>query len=327
MHMLWTAVMESLKAGQPVQTVTSVRGENVGQWALYAKDGGLLAGEDLGANGADGLAVSGNVSLFRQWLWPRPGLVIFGGGHVAVPTARLGALLGFEVVVVDDRHEFANAQRFPDAKALALPYEQAFARLAINPRHYLVIVTRGHVHDNICLEKALETDAAYIGVIGSRKKAEETRVWLAARGFSAAAIDRVFSPIGLDIGARTPEEIAVSILAEIIREKSSRPASSGIEEIAQALAAKPVENWALITIVAAQGSTPQGAGARMLLKANGETVGTVGGGLIENMALTAAREVMATGIPRLVEFSLDSSLAAETGMICGGKLQAFIEVK
>lgn len=326
MKNLWSAVSQSLKSGQPVLLATEVAGDCPGRSGLYGEEGNLLAGEDIGQREKDGLITAGATTLFQQWLWPRPGLVIFGGGHVAVPVAQIGTLLGFEVTVCDDRKEFANSLRFPQAQILAMDYEEAFDHLSLNSRHYIVIVTRGHIHDRACLVRALGTDAAYIGVIGSPKKARETTAWLREQSFPLSQVQRVFSPIGLDINARTPAEIAVSILGEIIREKSSRPAPANIEEIAEALGTKADrKTWSLITIVSAQGSTPQGTGARMLVKTGGHTIGTVGGGLAEKMAMDAALQVMDTRVPRLLEFKLDNTVAAQEGMVCGGKMTIFIQ--
>jgi xanthine dehydrogenase accessory factor len=322
---LWSAVLNSLNSGQPVMLATEVKGQFPGSTGLYSKEGALLAGKGIGQPEKEGLISVGDTVLFQQWLWPRPGLVIFGGGHVAVPVAKIGAMLGFEVTVCDDRQEFANSQRFPQAKVLAMPYDQAFDTLALNSRHYVVIVTRGHYHDRTCLVRALDTDAAYIGVIGSPKKARETTAWLLEQGYPQSQVQRVFSPIGLDINARTPEEIAVSIMAEIIREKSSRPAPANIEEIAATLGNKAENESCLITVVFAQGSTPQGAGARMVLQADGQTVGTIGGGLVEKVALDEAREALRTKSSRLLEYNLDNTIAAREGMICGGRMSIFIQ--
>lgn len=322
---IWSAIFNSLKSGQPVMLATVLKGECPGDTGLYSKGGILLAGKDIGQSEDTGLISVGETTLFQQWLWPRPGLVIFGGGHVALPVAKIGHLLDFEVTVCDDRKEFANSQRFPQARVLAMPYDQAFDQLALNSSHYVVIVTRGHNHDRACMVKALDTEAAYIGVIGSPKKARETISWLQDQGYSHSQVQRIFSPIGLDINAKTPEEIAVSILGEIIREKSNRPAPANIEEIAEALGSKAETKSCLITVVSSQGSTPQGAGARMLLLADGNTIGTIGGGLVEKMALDEALQIMSTQAPRLLEYNLDNTLAAQEGMICGGRMTVFIQ--
>ncbi len=145
-------------------------------------------------------------------------LFIFGAGHVAQPTAHLAAMTGFAVVVVDDRREFADAARFPDAAAVHLVsgFDGAFQDLDVDRDSYIVIVTRGHLHDKVVLAQALKTPAAYIGMIGSRRKRDTIYKSLRQEGYTEADIARVHSPVGLSIGADTPQEIGVSIVAELI---------------------------------------------------------------------------------------------------------------
>lgn len=149
-----------------------------------------------------------------------PGTVfLFGAGHVSRPVAELAALVDFQVVVLDDRAEFANQERFPKADKIKVisSFHQSFDGLEIDRDSYLVIVTRGHLHDKTVLEQALGTQAGYIGMIGSKRKRDLVYGELLAKGFSSDDIKRVYAPIGLDIGADTPEEIAVSIVAELIK--------------------------------------------------------------------------------------------------------------
>ncbi|MEA5087431.1 XdhC family aldehyde oxidoreductase maturation factor [Solidesulfovibrio sp.] len=148
---------------------------------------------------------------------PTP-LVICGGGHVSRPTAQIAAMVGFRVTVLDDRAEFANPERFPFAAETAVidPGRGWFTGRAIGTDAFLVIVTRGHAHDANALAEALRTPAAYIGMIGSLPKRDAIYDKMLAAGFTKADLDRVKSPIGLEIEAETPEEIAVSIVAEMI---------------------------------------------------------------------------------------------------------------
>lgn len=323
----WTESAKILKSGMPCRLITIIKGENSGMTGLYNLEGDILTGDNVGWTDKPGISQIGTDMVYMETLFPRPVLVIFGGGHVAVPVAEIGKLIDFEVIVNDDRRDFANWERFPRAdRVLAMQHEKAFAELDINSRHYLVIVTRGHVHDRDCLVMALKTEAAYIGVIGSKKKAAEVNQWLLERGYSNKDLERIHCPIGLDINAQTPEEIAVSIMAEIIRERSKHPAPANLEEIAEAISSKPErETWALVTIVDSFGSTPRGMGARMLIRPNGSSIGTVGGGPGEKEAETIAREVMETKTPRLTEYRMDNTLAAEQGAICGGNLTMFIQ--
>lgn len=152
-----------------------------------------------------------------------PGTVhLMGAGHVALATAKLAYFAHFEVVVADDRGEFANAQRYPNAKEVKVldKFEDCCGNLGVDD--YVVIVTRGHIHDRDVLAEALKTEAGYIGMIGSRRKILAIYDSLFESGFSQQDLDRVNSPIGISIKADTPEEIAVSIVAELIQTRASR---------------------------------------------------------------------------------------------------------
>ncbi len=150
-------------------------------------------------------------------------MIILGGGHISRPTAQMAALSGFQVTVLDDREEFSQKERFPWAKATyTVPeFEQCFANCPPTTNTCLIIVTRGHVHDKTVLEQALRTKASYIGMIGSKRKRQEVYDTLMAEGVSKAQLETVRCPIGLNIHAETPEEIAISIIAECIAHKRS----------------------------------------------------------------------------------------------------------
>ena len=146
-----------------------------------------------------------------------PQLVLCGGGHVSKAIAPLAATLGFRIFVTDDREEFANKDRFPEADAtIAKKPEDAMAELPINANTFIVVVTRGHRYDNVALEAAAATPASYVGLMGSKRKTILIYEDLIRAGMSLDRIREIRSPIGLDIHARTPEEIAVSIMAEIL---------------------------------------------------------------------------------------------------------------
>lgn len=172
---------------------------------------------------------AGRAYALEPWVGASP-LYIFGAGHVSRPTAQVAALCGFAVTVLDDRPEFANAGRFPQAETTVLKgYGDCFASLCAGAGAFVVIVTRGHVHDAEVLAQALKTSAGYIGMIGSRRKREAIYDRLRGQGFTDADLARVHCPIGLSIGAETPEEIAVSIVAQLIahRAKASGAGSHG----------------------------------------------------------------------------------------------------
>ena len=149
---------------------------------------------------------------------------IFGAGHCGEKLAHILSTVSFGTVIIDDRAEFANPERFPDADEILVPVsmDDPFADIVMGADSYIVIVTRGHIHDEIVLRGALRTDAGYIGMIGSRKKREEIYRRILSDGYTQKDIERVFSPIGMDIGAETPEEIAISIAAEMIRVRAGK---------------------------------------------------------------------------------------------------------
>jgi xanthine dehydrogenase accessory factor len=173
------------------------------------------------ATGLRTVSIGDDLILIEPIL-PAETVFLFGAGHVAQPTARLAVFVGFRVQVVDDRAEFANPERFPEAEEIhvATDFDSALKGLAVNRRSFIVIVTRGHLHDKTVLMQALRTEAAYIGMIGSRRKRAHVFNALLNQGFTQADLKRVHSPIGLDISAETPEEIAVSIVAELIQARA-----------------------------------------------------------------------------------------------------------
>jgi xanthine dehydrogenase accessory factor len=172
--------------------------------------------------GEEGMICGGDLEVFIEPILTPSTLYIFGGGHIALALTKMGKLCGFNITVIDDRAEFASAERFPEADAiLAGDFTKSFPKIKIDNSSYIVIVTHGHRHDEVVLEWAVTTLAKYIGMIGSKTKNETIYTHLRAKGISQEQLDRVHAPIGLEIGAQTPEEIAVSILAELIKVRRS----------------------------------------------------------------------------------------------------------
>ncbi|MFZ3129964.1 MAG: XdhC family protein [Desulfosporosinus sp.] len=145
-------------------------------------------------------------------------LLILGAGHIALPLATMAKIIGYEVTVVDDRPFYANSARFPTADTIICDdFERVLDAINISPQTFVVIITRGHRYDKVCLEKVINQPAAYIGMIGSRKRAKALLAELEEEGVPKKLLQKLYSPIGLKIGAETPEEIAVSILSELIK--------------------------------------------------------------------------------------------------------------
>lgn len=170
--------------------------------------------------GGIGMVCGGEASVFIDVITTPETLLIVGAGHIAQPLAAMGAILGFKVVVVDDREDFCNGERFPGAaRCLVGAIGELLAAAEITRNTYVVIITRGHAFDRLALEKTVDSDAAYLGMIGSKKKVRLVFQELQQKGITESKLAHVYAPVGMEIGAQTAEEIAVSILAQIIAHK------------------------------------------------------------------------------------------------------------
>ena len=158
------------------------------------------------------------MEILLEPIFSEPTVYVFGGGHISEQLAPLTKKVHFKVVVIDDREIFANRERFPEADEVVVSeFENCFDQLSVGDSSYIVIVTRGHLYDGIVLEQALESKARYIGMIGSKKKIQTLYKSLMKKGIAKETLGRVHAPIGIDINSETPEEIAVSIVAELIK--------------------------------------------------------------------------------------------------------------
>lgn len=174
---------------------------------------------DLNQNPKDdtGLVCGGTLEIFIEPVLPVPQLFLFGAGHVAQNIYRATRLAGFDVTVVDDREAYANRERFPDAKEiLAADHDEAAKTMVTTESSFIVIVTRGHKDDMRILRWAVNAPHVYLGMIGSERKFISVQKELEAEGISREKLEHVYSPVGLDIGAITPEEIGIAVVAEMI---------------------------------------------------------------------------------------------------------------
>ena len=244
-------------------------------------------------------------------------LILCGGGHVSLELAHIAGRLEFELIVIDDRPEFANEGRFPMAqRVICAPFLEALAELGSREDDYYCLLTRGHVHDRDCLEHVLRGRYAYIGMIGSRAKVAAVKDSLAAAGFAREALDGVCAPIGLPIGGQTPAEIAVSIAARLVQVRAA---------LGPGVTKPPEGPGVLCTIVEKHGSAPRGVGAWMLVRPDGTCAGTVGGGAVEHQVKQDALALWARGGGEAVkEYDL-SHAAAELGMVCGGRVKVRLQ--
>lgn len=271
---------------------------------------------------------------------PARRLIVLGGGHISRPVCHIGTLLGFQVTVVDDRPDFANWQRFPDVgEVICDEFRPAIRKLKINSADYVCVVTRGHQWDGDCLREILAgTYPSYLGMIGSRRRVKGLYQVLEGEGFDRSLLERIHSPIGLDIGAVTPEEIAVSICAQLVehRRKAETPDAREAEH-AQTLDQTDVDPVllghlaeehaprAVMLVLETRGSTPAAAGAMMAIDPVGRSCGTIGGGCSEAEVIALARQIARDGGSQTVHIDMTNEAAAEEGMACGGTMTVLIE--
>ena len=271
----------------------------------------------------------------REPVLPQERLIVLGGGHIAMPVCEFAAKCGFHVCVVDDRPDFANRSRFPDAaQVICDSFENGIRRLNVTPFDYVVVITRGHRHDADCLRVLLPgTEPAYLGMIGSRRRTKGLLAMLKEEGFDEDRIDKICTPIGLNIGAVTPAEIAVSILSEVIAYKRlpehGNPDrycnDSDVELSTLQYLAENHEPKAVVTVIETKGSTPRGTGAKMAVSPLGKVTGSIGGGCSEGAVIRDAVHIIGTGRYRVIDIDLIGEVAESDGMVCGGTMKVLVE--
>lgn len=261
--------------------------------------------------------------------FPKPRLIILGGGHIAKPLCELAFNSDFNVVVADDRPIFANKNRFPLANnVICESFENVFSKLAINERDYIVIVTRGHKHDGICIRKALKHKLSYLGMIGSKRRVKGMMNALIEEGFSKEALDNIHSPIGLDIGAITPYEIAISIIAEIISVKYNINNKNNFSEFDEDVIEKlknEKNDIAIATIISSKGSVPRKAGSKMIIYPDGTVFGSIGGGCSEGSVILKSLDLIRNKGYLFENIDMTGEVAESEGMVCGGIMEVLIE--
>ncbi len=270
---------------------------------------------------------------YRRAFEPDERLILLGGGHVAQATAKLAAWTGFSVTEVDDRPEFANRTCFPDAADVVCDaFPAAIRALGVRAGDYVCVLTRGHRWDAECLRALLPgTMPRYLGMIGSKRRVSGLMGLLEEEGFDPERLRRIHAPIGLPIKALTPQEIAVSIVSELILARRSAERDGACLEQTNAdpamlrFAADGSVPRAMILVLDVSGSTPVKTGAVMVTDRAGRSFGTVGGGCGEAEALTLARRLIGTGRSELLNVELTNDVAADEGMVCGGTMKLLVE--
>lgn len=333
---LYKQLKNELEINGGVKTLTVISdGENFAKKAVVSTNstGSYYISSDYFKNITNDIDMESGTSthkvngeeIFLEEISGKSKLIICGGGHIALPLSRLGKMLGFEVVVIDNRQEFANIERFPHVdRVICSEFEEALDNENINSSTYIVIVTRGHKDDKRCLKKVIRTSSRYIGMIGSKGKVAFTFNAMKEEGYKEEELNKVYSPIGLKISAQTPEEISISIFAEIIQVKNKNLSCNIEDDIMNAIESG-TEDMVLATIVDKKGSSPRGTGAKMLVLKNGRCIGTVGGGSVENAVYEKAKELIDMKKCHIETYDLSNSKAATLGMACGGTVRVYFE--
>ena len=277
----------------------------------------------------------GEYTVVREPMLPRERLIVLGAGHIARPVCQIGAACGFSVCVVDDRPDFSNRARFPEAaEVICDGFESAIRSLKVTPFDYVVVITRGHRPDADCLRALLPGIwPAYLGMIGSRRRTKGLLQMLKEEGFDEELLDRICTPIGLPIGAVTPAEIAVSILSEVIAYRRLPEhgdpkrccADSDLELSTLQYLAENREPKAIVTVIETKGSTPRGTGAKMAVSPLGKVTGSIGGGCSEGAVIRDAVKIIGTGRYLVVDIDLTGEVAESDGMVCGGTMKVLVE--
>lgn len=334
--------------------ITVIDGEFAGKKALFS-GGELVWASDAGGfvrfmeshkNKLLSISESGLIGIDGHMVFAEnPGgdakLVICGAGHISMAVIVIGKLLGMHVTVIDDRQELVqNAISKGADEAVCKGFEEALREIRGDNDTYYVIVTRGHRYDMDCLRILAQKRHAYIGMIGSRKKVRLVMETLLQEGVEREFLDSVYAPIGLRIGAETPEEIAVAVMAQIIEVKNKAKRTLGFPgELMEALQAEGRDRLVMATIIARQGSSPRGVGSKMLIAKDGSITGTIGGGLVEGRAISCGKQMLldderehglGTDImeqqPVIIDVDMNAGAAEEEGMVCGGRVKILLEI-
>ena len=289
------------------------------------------ADETLAVSG-NGIAQIAGLRVFAEVLGQEKKFVICGAGHISMPLIAMIRMLDCPVTVIDDRPYFAdNARRAQATTVYCEPFEEALAKIPGDDDTFFIIVTRGHRYDEACLSAIVRKPHAYIGMIGSRRRVGFVKESV-IEGGDPEVVSSVHTPIGLNIGAQTPEEIAIAIMAEIIQVKNAvRRTGSYPREIVRELCGENAANTTtvLATIVSRKGSAPRDVGTKMLILPDGHAIGTIGGGCVEADVMRRARMMLTSpqDFPpfQLIEVDMTAEAAEDEGMVCGGIIEVLLE--
>ena len=325
--------------------LTLIEGDDIGEKALVSgdevtwlsrEDGLFSSRKDEVVNKCEsGIFEVDGKKVYGELLGHEKKIVICGAGHVSIAIINAAKMIGCRVICIDDRPKFTDNARAAGAdEVICDEFKKALSSIPGDNDTYFVIVTRGHRHDQDCLRIIAEKSHAYIGMMGSKRRVAIVRQALIDEGISKEVIDGVCSPIGLDIAAETPEEIAIAIMAEIIEVKNKKHREFGYPaDIMEDILGKNHHEEGtpgrkiLATIITRKGSAPRQIGTKMLITDDDRTIGTIGGGCVEADVIRRAKELFLDEDIRaeLFHVELTDDGAGDEGMVCGGVLDVLLE--
>ena len=331
-------------SGSDKKVLTVLNGDYIGERALVSDgklswksvDNGFFAAHEQQtidkSNIPNGQVQIEGVRVFSEGMVYNKKMVICGGGHVGIAVARLALMTEFDVTLLEDRPKFAETARsIGVSRVICDSFENGLKQIPGDKDTYFVIVTRGHRFDQTCLEIAMEKPHAYIGMMGSHARVARMKETLVEKGIAREKIEAVYTPVGLRIGAETPEEIAVSILAEIIQLRNQEKHIGGFNDSILAGMERAEEQGlqkTLATIVGRRGSTPRKEGTKMLVFEDGTCIETIGGGCVEAEVIRSALLLMREKKEqaKLIHVDMTGQTAEEEGMVCGGVVDILLEI-
>lgn len=332
---MWTEALRSVDKNKKTVIATVVEGQHPGYRCIVTgsecicetgqRDESLK--REAMQTEQTGLRENGEEKVFFEVLGAGARLIVCGGGYVGIAVAKLAKFLGLFVTVIEDRPMLADQARIAGAdEVICDTFERALKQIDGGADTFFVIVTRGHRYDRICLEAILKKTYGYVGMMGSHSRVKLLKESLRAEGCPRERLAKLHAPIGLSIHSETPEEIAVSILGEIIQIKNNGRNTAGYpEEILRGLEAPGRK--VLAVIIRRRGSAPRRVGTKMVILENGSTVGTIGGGCAESEVIRSALSLLReeSTVPRTIRIDMTDREAGEEGMVCGGIQDIFLE--
>jgi xanthine dehydrogenase accessory factor len=305
----------------PLERRTIIEGDNLGCEALYDMDGNFLISSNNDVKISNGEYLS-------EILVGKFELIICGGGHVGQAIYKLALFLGMSVTIIEDREEYCNRELYPEATLKIGKYDEVLS--SINLTHSAIVVaTRGHKFDRTCVSAVLPKTYKYLGMIGSKGKVAKTMDLISEDiknnkiDSTVEKLNKIYSPIGLNINAQTPEEIAVSILAEVlsVTKANKREIQMKISDVEKV--SKLDKPFVVARIIEKRGSAPREVGSYLVVADEEPLIGTVGGGAVEAVVIHNCKKILKddTKTSALFEHDLSNQNASNLGMICGGNVK------